>query len=109
VLLVGLAAWAGGIPSVLSFNLWADVRPLEWLPGFAHVSVFEAVDGFSSNVLLPTSGLLLSLFAGWRVAPALYVAELGPKAWITSLGFLLRWVVPGVIIAYVAAGRLLLA
>jgi NSS family neurotransmitter:Na+ symporter len=108
-ILVGVAAWAGGIPSVLSFNLWVDRRPLDWLPGFAHVSVFEAVDGFSSNVLLPLSGLLLSLFAGWRVAPAIYEAELGPRAWIAPLGFLLRWVVPGVIIAYVAAGRLLLA
>jgi NSS family neurotransmitter:Na+ symporter len=105
-ILVGAVAWLLGLPSVLSFNLWAEVRPLSSL-GHAELTIFDAIDGFASNLLLPACGLALSLFAGWRMPAHIYQAELGqaPRALGTALRLLLRWVVPAVIIAYVAAAQ----
>jgi NSS family neurotransmitter:Na+ symporter len=104
---VGAAAWCAGLPTVLSFNLWAEVRPLSMLAGFRDQTVFDVIDGVTSNLLLPLCGLLASLFAGWRMGPSIYVMELGGAAWIPALRLLLRWVVPVLIVAYVVAGHLL--
>jgi NSS family neurotransmitter:Na+ symporter len=104
---VGAAAWIGGLPTVLSFNLWAEARPLSMLAGFHDESVFDLIDGFTSNLLLPLCGLLVSLFAGWRMRPSIYVLELDGAAWTPALRLLLRWVVPAFIVAYVVAGHLL--
>jgi len=105
-ILVGATTWLLGLPSLLSFNLWAEVRPLAAL-GFADLTIFDATDGFVSNLLLPACGLALSLFAGWAMPARIYEAELGaaPRALSSALRLLLRWVVPGVIIAYVAAAQ----
>jgi NSS family neurotransmitter:Na+ symporter len=105
-LMVGVGAWLAGIPTVLSFNLWSDVRPLSAFAGFGEESVFDIVDGLASNLLLPLCGLLLSLFAGWRMRPDIYTTELGRAAWTPALRFLLRWAVPAVIVAYLVSGHL---
>jgi NSS family neurotransmitter:Na+ symporter len=104
---VGAAAWCAGLPTVLSFNLWIEVRPLSMLAGFHDDTVFDLIDGFTSNLLLPLCGLLVSLFAGWRMRPSIYVLELDGAAWTPALRLLLRWVVPAFIVAYVLAGHLL--
>ena len=106
-LLIGIAAWIGGLPAMLSFNLWSEVRPLAWLGGFGHLNLFDAVDGFTSNLLLPVCGLALSIFAGWMMPERMYEAELGraTRRLDLALRFLLRWVVPAVILAYVAAAQ----
>jgi NSS family neurotransmitter:Na+ symporter len=106
--LIGLAAWIGGLPAMLSFNLWADVRPLAWLDGFAHLGLFDAVDGITSNLMLPACGLALSIFAGWMMPERLYEAELGraTRRLDMILRFLLRWVVPAVILLYVGLAQL---
>ena len=107
-LLVGAAMWLAGLPVMLSFNLWADVRPLAWLDGFGGLNLFDAVDGLTSNVMLPVCGLALSIFVGWMVPAPLYEAELGRTAWrLHALRLLLRWVVPAMIVAYAAAGQLI--
>jgi NSS family neurotransmitter:Na+ symporter len=106
-ILVGIGAWLLGLPSMLSFNLWAEVRPLAAFG--AALSIFDAVDGFASNLLLPACGLALSLFAGWCVPTSVYEAELAraPRVFSAPLRFLLRGVVPAVIVAYVASAQLL--
>jgi NSS family neurotransmitter:Na+ symporter len=106
-LLIGIAAWIGGLPSMLSFNLWSEVRPLAWLDGFGHLNLFDAVDGFTSNLLLPVCGLALSIFAGWMMPERMYEAELGraTRRLDMTLRFLLRWVVPAVIVVYVVAAQ----
>lgn len=107
-LLVGIAMWLAGLPVMLSFNLWADVRPLAWLDGFAGLNLFDAVDGLASNVMLPLCGLALSIFVGWMLPARLYEAELSGAAWrLYALRFLLRWIVPAMIIAYAAAAQLI--
>ena len=104
-ILIGIAAWIGGLPAMLSFNLWSELRPLAWLG--LDLNVFDAVDGFTSNLLLPACGLALSIFAGWFMPERMYEAELGRAArrLDTALRFLLRWVAPGIILAYVVAAQ----
>lgn len=87
--------WALGLPSVLSFNLWAEWRPLAWLPGLASLSVFDALDHLASNVLLPLGGLALALFGGWVMSPPVLVRQLGlSRSGGRVLVVLLRYVVP---------------
>jgi NSS family neurotransmitter:Na+ symporter len=105
---VGVLCWVAGLPVVLSFSAWSEVRPLAALPGFEELGIYEALDGLTSNLLLPLGGLLLSLFAGWRLGRPAFQREL---AWspgmMTCLLILLRWVVPMFIVAFVAAGYVL--
>jgi NSS family neurotransmitter:Na+ symporter len=91
----GILCWALGLASVLSFNLWAEWRPLAWLPGLAALTVFDALDHVASNVLLPLGGFGLALFGGWVVPPRLLVAELrlGRTAG-RAIVLLLRYVAP---------------
>ena len=99
---VGAAAlcWALGIPSVLSFNVWATWRPLAWLPGLSSLSVFDALDHLASNVLLPLGGVALAVFGGWVVPPRLLADQLGLSgAANRALVFLLRYAVPLGIVA----------
>lgn len=65
--LVGFAAWLLGLVSVLSFNLWSEVRPLAWLPGFGDYTFYDAIDYVTANVMMPLGGMLIALFAGWLV------------------------------------------
>jgi NSS family neurotransmitter:Na+ symporter len=96
----GFLCWALGIASVLSFNLWAGRRPLDWLPGLEGLTVFESLDHVASNVLPPLGGLGLALFGGWVVPRQMLAAELrlGRVAG-RAIVLLLRYVVPAGIIA----------
>jgi len=106
--LLGALCWIAGLPVALSFNVWSDVQPLRALPGFESLGIYEAVDGLSSNLLLPLVGLLLSLFAGWLMQRPAFERELRwPPALLAALIVLLRWVAPAAIAAFVVAGHLL--
>jgi neurotransmitter:Na+ symporter, NSS family len=65
--LVGTAAWLVGLVSVLSFNHWADVAPLGWIPGFEQRTPYDVIDYVTANVMMPLGGMLIALFAGWFV------------------------------------------
>jgi NSS family neurotransmitter:Na+ symporter len=97
--------FAAGIATVLSFNLWSAWYPLGWLsdlglPGFGHATVFDLLDTLTSNVLLPLTGLLLALFAGWALPERLFSEELrlGARGG-RLLRALLRYIVPPAIAA----------
>lgn len=106
-MIVALACWVLGLPSVLSFSAWSEVRPLALLPGFADVGVLDALDSLASNLLLPVSGLLLSVFGGHVLGGAAVARELGWSGRSARLlAFLLRWVVPLLILVLLAIGHL---
>jgi NSS family neurotransmitter:Na+ symporter len=63
--LAGFAIWIIGAPSLLSFNVLADVRPLSFIPFFEKSTFFDVLDMGIANVLLPLNALLIALFAGW--------------------------------------------
>lgn len=80
---VGGAAWVLGLASVLSFNHWAEVRPLGWLDAFAGHTPYALIDYLTANLMMPIGGLLMALFAGWLVADHILreeLADLGPGA-----------------------------
>lgn len=105
--LTGLACFAAGVPSALSFNLWQAARPLGWLPGFADANVMEVVDRLTSNLMLPAGGFFVSWLAGRALgAEGLAVLLWMPAGVARALALLLRWVVPGLILAFVAFGHL---
>ena len=54
----GGVTWALGIASVLSFNLWSEVK---WMDK----TIFDLLDYLTANIMLPLGGLLIALFAGW--------------------------------------------
>ncbi|MBI4194699.1 MAG: sodium-dependent transporter [Betaproteobacteria bacterium] len=98
---VGLAAFTLGLPSALGFGLLAEIRPFG-------SGILEAADHVASDLLLPLSGLLIALFAGWALAPALLRNASGlrsPAAW-HAWRLLLRYVVPVLILIVLARGLL---
>jgi NSS family neurotransmitter:Na+ symporter len=64
----GVAIWLIGIPTVLSFNVWKNVHPLEFLGFSSSRTPFEIIDYLASNILLPVGGLMVALMAGWAIA-----------------------------------------
>lgn len=106
--LTGIACWIGGLPTVLSFGPWQDFRPLGAMPGIGGLGLYELIDGMASNVLLPATGFLLSIVAGWLMPPAAVADALGWRAdRAAQLGFALRWLVPAMIALFAIFGRFL--
>lgn len=97
----GVMAWAIGLASVFSFNVWADVRPLG-------MTVFDLLDFVTTNVLVTVGGVLLALFTGWWMAPAATRAELGLRDGLAYRVWLLlvRFVAPAAITAIILASLL---
>ncbi len=56
---LGIATFAVGIPSALSFGIWSEVKILFGM------NFFDLFDFVTSNVMLPVGGLLLCVFVGW--------------------------------------------
>lgn len=66
-MLAGFGAWAMGLVTVLSFNVWSDVRLLGMIETFKDKDLFSLVDFVISNVGLPLNAALIALFAGWAL------------------------------------------
>ncbi len=91
---IASACFVAGLATVLSFNVWAGLRP----------TPFEFVDQLTSNFMLPACGFALAVFSGW-VLPAEFFAgalQLDP-ARARQLHAYLKYVVPLVIAAAAAA------
>ncbi len=79
----------------LSFGPLADFRP------FAGRGFFDAFNDLTAMWIMPLSGIVLSIFVGWRLPQWLVVEELTNKhtlrypRWLfVSFFFLIRWVAP---------------
>lgn len=73
--LTGLAIWAVGLPSLLSFNVLKDVHPLGFLSPFEGKTFFDVLDFGIADLLLPLNALLIALFAGWAIRRTMTAAE----------------------------------
>jgi NSS family neurotransmitter:Na+ symporter len=90
--------YAGGIATVLSFNLWAGWHPLAGLARFERATFFDLLDYVTSNVLLPAGGLMLALYAGWALPERLLAEELRlSRRGVTLLRVALRYAAPAAI------------
>ena len=71
-----------GLPSALGYGVLAGIT----LSGMA---LLDAIDHAVSNFLLPVSGLLIALLAGWHLNRSSMIAAAGMKG--TALGVLWIW------------------
>ena len=69
-LLVAGAAWLLGLGSVLSFNQWSE-QELLWGMNF-----YSCLDFLTTNLLLPSGGLLTAIFVGWIMKRELAAHEM---------------------------------
>jgi NSS family neurotransmitter:Na+ symporter len=73
---------------------------------FSGVTLFGLIDYVTANLLMPVGAILIALFVGWRMSPALLSEELAfgnPmlfKAWL----FIIRVVAPLAILAILVNG-----
>ncbi len=98
--MIAAACFVAGLATVLSFNAWAEWHPLASWPGLATATVFDLLDGLTSNIMLPLSGFALSILAGWALPARFLGEELRMSAlglWI--LRVILRFVAPAGIAA----------
>lgn len=82
--------WLLGIGSVLSFNIWAEVKPV------AGKTIFDLVDYLTANLMMPIGGMLIAIFAGWYMRRSTLADELQiSSSWLfQTWRFLIRTVVP---------------
>jgi NSS family neurotransmitter:Na+ symporter len=98
LLLAGFA-WLLGLGSVLSFNIWSDIK----MAGF---TIFDFLDFLTANIMLPLSGLLIALFVGYVMKRELVdfemqgTAPMVMKLWRATL----RYIAPVAISAVFAMG-----
>lgn len=102
---LALLAFAIGVMSALSFNTLAAFRPLGFWPLFAEANFFDAVDGVTSKILLPLSGLLTAIFVGWIADRRLTDSENGISGPLQPLWrFLVAWLCPIALTVILIAG-----
>lgn len=77
--IVGAIAWVLGIISVLSFNVWKDVRIL------GHYTPFDLITDSVTNLILPIGGIGFCLFAGWVMSRKATQDELNTHPYIYSI------------------------
>ena len=95
-LIFGTIGWVIGMWSVLSFNLWENVRPLAVFESFEASTFFDLIVYVTDNLLMPLGGIFIALFVGWRIKKEHLDSQLifpSPAVANTWL-FLIRFVAP---------------
>ena len=96
VLVFGTLAWAIGLLTVFSFNVWSDVHPLGQFKVFEGKTAFDLIDYFTANLMMPLGGILMALFTGWLVKPSVLAEDLafGSRTLANAWLWMIRVVVP---------------
>ena len=98
-LAIGISAWALGLATVFSFNIWSDMKVFD-------KTAFDLLDFLTTNILLPLGGLAIAIFTGWKVSKTKTMNEVGIdypflfNLWL----FTLRFLAPIAIIAVLVNG-----
>ncbi|HXI20877.1 MAG TPA: hypothetical protein VNH46_07315, partial [Gemmatimonadales bacterium] len=90
----GMLVWVVALAGALSFSSWRAIR-------VAGASLFDGLSFFGANLLLPLGGLGVALLAGWT---DLLDEHLPPGHGRRVTMTLLRYVVPGVLLAILGVG-----
>ena len=103
-ILGGGLAWAVGLITIFSFNIWKDVRPLGFVEGFADMTPFDLIDYFAGKVMLPIGGLLVALLSGWIISNAIFKDETGWRGGAYTLWrFLVKFLAPIAVLSILVA------
>jgi NSS family neurotransmitter:Na+ symporter len=96
-LTAGAVAFVLSLLGVLSFSVLADFHPLGSLAMFEGKTIFELFVYIVTQVIMPTGGILVAIFAGWIVKKQFSADELfnGAEPMIYKLWlFIVRFVAP---------------
>jgi len=82
-------AWFVGLGTVFSFNIWAEFK-------LAGLTLFDALDFLTANIMLPLSGFFIALYVGWVLSQRRVAGELAmSNAGLYGMWrFVLRFVAP---------------
>ena len=96
VLVFGILAWAIGLLTVFSFNIWSDVHLLGQFDAFKGKTIFDLIDYATANLMMPLGGILMALFVGWRIKPAVLMEDLslGGRGLFNTWLWMIRVIVP---------------
>ena len=96
----GLVTWLFGLLTVLSFNLWSEVKLLSTIEVFKDSTIFDLLDYLTANIMLPLGGLLIAIFAAWKMSRESTVDELGMgnRFFYPLWRFLVRYITPVAVI-----------
>ena len=91
----GIVIWTLGVGAALSFNVLSGFHPLNFIGVFERKTLFDITEYTVANILIPISGLLIAVFAGWRLTKPSAQQELSMtgsafQAW----RFIMRFVAP---------------
>jgi len=90
--MTGGLIWVIGLGTVLSFNVLMDFK-------FLNGTIYDNIDYLTSKIMLPLSGLLITVFAAWVMCRNSTADELGGAGSSYRLWhFLARFVAPAAII-----------
>lgn len=94
VAIMATAAWAMGLLTVVSFNVWAEGTIFHLLFGRSAFDFIELL----TNIFMPIGGLMIALFAGWALTQSEVMKELGTNVtWFRFWRFLVRFVAPAAV------------
>jgi len=88
----GLVAWALGLGTVFSFNIWSEVKLFER-------TFFDLIDYLTANIMLPVGGFCIAVFSGWIMHHRHSEQELnlGQPLWFKLWLLLVRYVAPAAV------------
>jgi NSS family neurotransmitter:Na+ symporter len=104
-LVFGTLGWALGVLSVLSFNIWSDVTPLAMFTAFEGKTIFDLIDYFTANIMMPLGAILIALFVGWRMQPELLEGDLSffhpvlYKTWLWTVRVVAPLAILGILVS----------
>ena len=86
-------SWLLGLLSVLSLNLWSNVRILDR-------DIMTFIEFIANDLMLPLGGLLIALFTGWALNRTILREQLSdmPPALFTAWRWLVRVVAPALVL-----------
>jgi NSS family neurotransmitter:Na+ symporter len=92
VVLLSSAVWLLGIAVALSFNDWSSYK-------LFGLGLFDFLDTLTTKIMMPLAGLLIALFAGWKMKRAHVFEEIRMGSRVFVLWFnVVRYVSPVAIV-----------
>jgi len=85
----GIAAWLLGVCSLFSLNIWSDYKVFD-------MTFFDLIEYATANVMLPLGGLLIAIFAVWKMSREATRGELGLSDGVgyATWRFLVKYITP---------------
>ena len=90
------AGWTVGFVTILSLGNMSGFHPLDFIPEFAGMNMYIALDHLAANILLLVGAILSAVFFGWIVPQNIKLEETGIPAgpWFSLWQFMVRFFIP---------------